>query len=65
MASLTQIQEAQTQNMLSLTEIEENQINISDHSTITDNSGGSRIADQNLTIEQKKRKFNEVYSSQR
>ena len=65
MASLTEIQEAQTQNMVSLTEIQENQINISDHSTITDNSGGSRITDQNLTIEQKKRKFDEVYSSRR
>ena len=65
MASLTEMQEAQTQNMVTLSEITENQINISDHSTITNNSGGSRITDQNLTIEQKNHKFDEVYQSRR
>ena len=37
----------------------------SDHSTITDNTNGSRIAEHNLTTEEKKRKLDEVYSSRR
>ena len=37
----------------------------SDHSSITDDTSGSRRADQNLTVEGKKRKFDELYSSRR
>ena len=37
----------------------------SDHSTITDNTNGSRSTEHNLTTEEKKRKLAEVYSSRR
>lgn len=37
----------------------------SDHSTITDNTNGSRSTEHNLTTEEKKRKLDEVYSSRR
>ena len=36
-----------------------------DHSSITDDTSASRRADQILTVEGKKRKFDEVYSSRR
>ena len=37
----------------------------SDHSTITDNTANSRHTDEQLTTEQKKRKFDQVYLSRR
>ena len=37
----------------------------SDHSSITDDTSVSRRADQNLTVEGEKRKFDELYSSRR